>query len=583
MDLFDLVAKITLDSSEYESGLDNASGKASSFGDKLGTAMKVGGAAVAAVGTAAVAMTGAFIKGAGDVAAYGDNIDKMSQKMGISAQAYQEWEAVMQHSGTSMETMKASMKTLANAVENGNEAFQRLGISQEQLAKMSQEQIFEATIAGLQNVTDTTERTYLAGQLLGRGATELGALLNTSAEDTQAMRDRVRELGGVMSDEAVKAAAHYRDSLQDMQTAFSGLKRNMMSEFLPAITTVMDGITDLFAGGGTEKISEGISQFTEKISEITPRIMEVGSQIVLALVESIAENLPTLLNSGANAVITIATGLIENLPQIIQTGLEVIVSLANGIVESLPELLPTIVETVMTIVDGLISNVDMLIDAAIAIIFALADGIIASQDVLLEKAPELVIKFVDAIIRNAPKLISAAAQLILKLVEGIVQGFGKLLTSGADIVNQVKKGFAGQVDAAKNWGSDLIDNFISGILSAWNRLKQTVSSVAQTVRNFLGFSEPKEGPLSNFHTYAPDMMQLFAEGIRDNESMLKRTISDAFDFGDATVNSARTVKELPAGKGNAEPITIIVQSVLDGKVIGETAYKYQRNMARAYG
>ena len=583
MDLFDLVAKITLDSSEYESGLDNASGKASSFGDKLGTAMKVGGAAVAAVGTAAVAMTGAFIKGAGDVAAYGDNIDKMSQKMGISAQAYQEWEAVMQHSGTSMETMKASMKTLANAVESGNDAFQRLGISQEQLAKMSQEQIFEATIAGLQNVTDTTERTYLAGQLLGRGATELGALLNTSAEDTQAMRDRVHELGGVLSDEAVKAAAHYQDSLQDMQTAFSGLKRGMMSEFLPAITTVMDGITDLFAGGGTEKISEGISQFTEKIGEITPRIMEVGSQIVLALVNSIAENLPSLLTSGANAVITIATGLIENLPQIIQTGLDVIVSLANGIVESLPELLPTIVETVMAIVDGLIDNVDMLIDAAIAIIFALADGLIASQDKLLEKAPELVLKLVDAIIRNAPKLITAAAQLILKLVEGIVQGFGKLITSGADIVNQVKKGFAGQVDAAKNWGRDLIDNFIDGILSAWNRLKQTVSSVAQTVRNFLGFSEPKEGPLSNFHTYAPDMMQLFAEGIRDNESMLKRTISDAFDFGDVTVNSARTVQELPAGRENAAPITIIVQSVLDGKVIGETAYKYQRNMARAYG
>lgn len=583
MDLFDLVAKITLDSSEYESGLDNASGKASSFGDKLGTAMKVGGAAVAAVGTAAVAMTGAFIKGAGDVASYGDNIDKMSQKMGISAQAYQEWEAVMQHSGTSMETMKASMKTLANAVENGNDAFQRLGISQEQLAKMSQEQIFEATIAGLQNVTDTTERTYLAGQLLGRGATELGALLNTSAEDTQAMRDRVHELGGVLSDEAVKAAAHYQDSLQDMQTAFSGLKRNMMSEFLPAITTVMDGITDLFAGGGTEKISEGISQFTEKIGEITPRIMEVGSQIVLALVNSIAENLPSLLTSGANAVITIATGLIENLPQIIQTGLDVIVSLANGIVESLPELLPTIVETVMTIVDGLIENVDVLIDAAIAIILALADGLIASQDVLLEKAPELIFKLVEAIIRNAPKLITAAAQLILKLVEGIVQGFGKLLTSGADIVNQVKKGFAGQVNAAKNWGSDLIDNFIDGILSAWNKLKQTVSNVAQTVRNFLGFSEPKEGPLSNFHTYAPDMMQLFAEGIRNNESMLKRTISDAFDFGDVTVNSARTVQELPAGRGNAEPITIIVQSVLDGKVIGETAYKYQRNMARAYG
>jgi hypothetical protein len=57
------------------------------------------------------------------VASYGDNIDKMSQKMGMSASAYQEWDAVMQHSGTSMETMKSSMKTLANAAETGNDAF----------------------------------------------------------------------------------------------------------------------------------------------------------------------------------------------------------------------------------------------------------------------------------------------------------------------------------------------------------------------------------------------------------------------------------------------------------------------------
>ena len=83
------------------------------------------------------------------------------------------------------------MKTLANAATTNSAAFKELGISQKDLANMSQEQLFEATIAGLQNVEDTTQRTYLAGKLLGKGATELGALLNTSAEETQAMRDRV--------------------------------------------------------------------------------------------------------------------------------------------------------------------------------------------------------------------------------------------------------------------------------------------------------------------------------------------------------------------------------------------------------
>ena len=185
MDVFDLVAKLTLDTSEYDKELDNAENSSNNFGKTFGTIMGtvgtvagVAGVAISAVGGAVVGTTKTLVDGATDVAAYGDNIDKMSQKMGISIEAYQEWDAVMQHSGTSMESMKASMKTLANAVENGNEAFEKIGLSQEALAEMSQEEIFEATISGLQNIEDTTQRTYLAGQLLGRGATELGALLN---------------------------------------------------------------------------------------------------------------------------------------------------------------------------------------------------------------------------------------------------------------------------------------------------------------------------------------------------------------------------------------------------------------------
>ena len=79
----------------------------------------------------------------------------------------------------------------------------------------------------------------------------------------------------------------------------------------------------------------------------------------------------------------------------------------------------------------------------------------------------------------------------------------------------------------------MIDNFIGGITNKWNDLKNSVSNIAQTVANFLGFSEPKEGPLSKFHTYAPDMMELFAKGISDNENIVTGQISKSFNFGDA--------------------------------------------------
>ena len=60
MDLFDVAAKISLDTKGYERGLDDASSKTSSFAEKLGnglkTAAKVGAAALTAAATAATAL-----------------------------------------------------------------------------------------------------------------------------------------------------------------------------------------------------------------------------------------------------------------------------------------------------------------------------------------------------------------------------------------------------------------------------------------------------------------------------------------------------------------------------------------------
>lgn len=501
-----------------------------SFAAGFGGAMKGFGVAVAGAGAAVGAVGAKFVSATSDVAEYGDNIDKMSQKMGLTASAYQEWDAVMQHSGTSMETMKASMKTLANAAETGNKAFEKIGITQKDLETMSQQDLFEATIAGLQNVADDTERTYIAGKLLGRGATELGALLNTSAADTQAMRDRVRELGGVMSDDAVKASAAFQDQMQDMKTSLSGVSRGLMSEFLPDMTQVMSGLTEIFSGNsdeGVKQITEGINSIVSGIIDALPQIAETGGQILEALAKAIIDNLPQLVKVGMDIVTELCKFIVENLPEIIQVGLQIITELALGIAEALPELIPTIVDTILTIVDYLIDNIDLLIDAAIAIIMGLAEGMIKALPKLIEKIPEIIIKIVGAIIRNLPKILKAGVELIVMLIKGIVSCWKKIFEIGKQIIDKVKEGISQKLDDAKNWGKDLIKNFVGGIKAKWEDLKNGVKGVAETVKNWLGFSEPKEGPLSNFHTFAPDMMELYAKGITDNAGMVKDALQGA--------------------------------------------------------
>lgn len=325
-DVFDLLAKISLDTTSYKQGLESAQSDMSSFGSALSsgfaTVAKAGVEALAATADAAISVSKTFVDGVSNVASYGDNIDKMSQKMGISAEAYQEWDAVMQHSGATIESLKPSMKTLALQAEKNSNAFQKLGISQEEVATLSQEDLFSKTIEGLQKMEEGSERTALASTLLGRGATELGALLNTSAEETQKMKNRVHELGGVMSDEAVKNAAAFQDQLQDMQTAFQSLGRNMLSEFMPSLKDVMGGLTELFTGNsdeGFKQINKGIDDLLNGLADKAPKVLEAGAKFTGKLVAGIAKKAPDIVKAGINIAKILGQTLAEQAPDILKS------------------------------------------------------------------------------------------------------------------------------------------------------------------------------------------------------------------------------------------------------------------------
>ena len=410
-----------------------AAGKSAggSFAGAFGTA--IGGAT--AVASVVADLGKAFVQQTGEVAAYGDNIDKMSQKMGLSAQAYQEWDAILQHSGASIDSLLPSMRSLTTAAETGSAAFDKIGLSQEAVAGMSREDLFAATIAGLQNVSDESERTYLASQLLGRGASELGPLLNTSAEEVEEMRQRVHELGGVMSDESVKSAAAYQDALQDLQTAFAGAKRGFIAEFLPEITGVMKGVTALFTGDS----DEGVKQIVEGVRSLAGK-------------------------------------LVEHAPEIAKAGVELVIALATALVLSIPE------------------------------------------------------------------LVKAIPDIIVAIYNGLVDGTADIRRAGAELMDSAKEAFMEKVEAAKQWGSDLVQNFIDGILAKWNGLVDTVRGMAQTVKDFLGFSEPKMGPLSDFHTFAPDMVELWNKGISDSEDAMRRQLASSFDLRPAVMSAAEVAQ-----------------------------------------
>lgn len=539
-----------------KAGEDSGKRASGAFGRALSTAGKVAGAAVGLMAAGIGAVSATLTKGISDVAAYGDNIDKMSQKMGLSAEAYQEWDFIMQHNGTSIESLQASMKTLANAVDSGNEAFGRIGLTQEEIAGMSNEDLFAATIAGLQNVSDETERTYLAGQLLGRGATELGPLLNMTAEETEAMRQQVHDLGGVLSDEAVKAAAGYQDSLQNLQTSFAGLKNNIMAEFLPGVTSVFDGLTAIMTGdseGGLGLIRTGVEDLISSLSDLLPQVMEVGGSIVSSLLQAIAENAPTIIEAGAgllfdlvdgvlgalgelapmaaDIITTIVDQLTANLPGILTAALEIIVSLATGIGEALPTLIPAIVDCVLTIVETLTQpdSIQMVIGAALTLILGLVDGIIQAIPQIIDALPMIIDNIILGLVGAIPQIAAAGVQLITSIVSNLPQIIAGVIRAIPQIIASLVRGIVQAVPQMAQAGLQLIRGLFQGISNAvgwlYGQLRGWVNNVLSYIKGLFGIHSP-----STEMAWVGEMLAAgVAEGIEEGAPLAVDAMQDMAD------------------------------------------------------
>jgi len=565
MDLFNLVAMLTLDKSAYSQGLTDAQEEASGFGGKVATAAKVGVGAMTAVTAATAAAGAAFVKGAGDVASYGDTIDKQSQKFGISAQAYQEWDAILQHSGSSVSALKPAMKTLQAQVEKNSDAFQKLGISQEDVANMSREDLFAATITGLQNVTDENERAALANDLLGRSAIEMGALLNTSAEDTEKMRQTVHDLGGVMSDDAVKAAAAYQDSLQDMNTAIDGVKRGLMSNFLPSVTSVMDGIGKLFSGDSSEglgAIKDGVSNFIKTLTDSIPKVIETGGKIINALVSAIVENLPSILQAGIQSLLT----------------------LVQGISQSLPELIPAIVDAVLLMVDTLLDNIDLLVDAALQLMIGLAEGLIKAIPKIIERIPQIISSIVKALVSAAPQIAGAGVQLFVALVKNLPQIIKSIVAAVPKIITGIVNGFKGGIAKMKEVGKNLLtglgNGLVEGVKGVVEKAKSVAGNVLNAVKGFFGVASPSK----EFRKIGGFLMEGMALGIEDNLGMVDDAMSGlddlvydapSSDVATDTMTTTSTIgdnNDLFTVPRQQTPRQLNVVLELDRMVLGRTVY-----------
>lgn len=469
MDLFDLVAKITLDTSGYERSLNDAEGKTTSFGDLLkkgfATAGKVAAAGIAVAGAAAV------------------SVGKQA------LEAYANYEQLV----GGVETLFKNSSGLVQ--EYAANAYKTAGLS----ASEYMETVTSFSASLLQSLGGDTEK-----------AAKIGDMAITD------MADNANKMGSSM--ESIQAAyqgfaKQNYTMLDNLKLGYGGTKTEM--ERLLADATALSGV---------EYDINSLSDVYEAIHVIQGELDITGTTAKEAST-TISGSVASMKSAWQNLLVGIADD---------NADFEVLV---GNFVDSVVTTGQNIIPRVQSILGGLGKLIQEGADKLVPIVI---DTIITSLPQIVESGINLVVTLISGLISAIPQLVRSIPQLIKAIINGFVNAWPQLKQAGSDIVKMVGDGIKSLIGSAWTWGKDLLDNFIGGIKSKIGALVDSVKNVAGKVRSFLGFSEPEEGPLSNFHTYAPDMMKLFAQGIKENEHLITDQIGKSFDFGSDIANIGLT-------------------------------------------
>lgn len=143
-------------------------------------------------------------------------------------------------------------------------------------------------------------------------------------------------------------------------------------------------------------------------------------------------------------------------------------------------------------------------------------------------------------------------------------------TTVSGIYNTIKTGFDNAVNFIKNlassafgWGVDIINGIVDGIKSCIGKVKDAVENVADTIKSFLHFSVPDEGPLTDYESWMPDFMEGLAKGIEQSRGLVEKAVSGV--AADMMINPKVGTAEFAGASGtdsySADTGTSIVNAI----------------------
>lgn len=515
INLFDLFAKISLDTSEYDSGVKDVSKSGGSLASKLksglASAGKVAAKGIAAIGTAA---SGAVV----GLLALESSTEEYRVAMGKLNTAF---EAAGYGAETAQQAYNAFYGILGDT-DTATEASQLLAKLADSAEDVSTWTDIAAGVAGtfgdslpIEGLIEASNETAKVGQVTGVLADALNwagiseddfnARLSACSSESERNQLIMDTLSGTY-DEASEAFYRNNEALVESRNnqaqldatlatlgqTVSNVKNRLLSEFLPAISNVATAFSGMLSGtaGADQQFSTAVQGLVNIAVSKLPEFLNMGVQILSSLASGIVQSIPTLVAAVPQIVAEIGAALTELLPQVLDMGVQLLDQFTSGIETGLPDMVSRIPEIITQFLSYITEQLPTVLDKGAELLNNLVNGILGAIPEMTAALPEIITAFVQFITDNLPTIIESGINILLNLVSGIIGAIPDLVASIPQIISAITTGIARALPKIIQSGVSLLQKFIEGILSnipaLVAALPQIISAIVEGIGALIG-------------------------------------------------------------------------------------------------
>lgn len=585
MDAFDLMAKLSLDSSDYDRGLKAAGGKLSSFASKIGgglaTAAKVGTAAMGVAASAVGALTAAAVSGysefeqlkGGVEKLYGSAADQLMnyanqayKTAGMSANQYMEQatsfsaslinslggdtKKAAEQTDVAMRAMSDNVNTFGSSMEDVQNAFQ--GFSKQNYTMLDNLKL------GYGGTKEEMQRLIEDANEYGASIGEASDLSIESFSDIVTAIDLIQKKQHIAGTTAKEAA-----------TTISGSWGMVKSAWQNLVTGFADGNADIekLMSNLKDSIFGYVDDSGEKINGLVDNLMPVVSQALVGVGEFISEAIPQLLDTIPKMItdfgpqlLTAAASLLQQImtafPGMVNSFVSIVPGLVNAFVSSFKSSFGTVdfSSVVISIVNGIMSSADKLTTVGGKLADKLSKGIESNLPKVIDVGAKVLTKFSDNLLKNANKIIDIGLKLVMSLVRGIMNGLPSLIKAAPKIISNFADYVRQNSSKLVATGVLIIGEIVKGIIKASPTLiKEFPAILKAVVKLIIAF---------NWISIGYKAITLLLSGMSDKLSDVPKVVKDAAS------NAINNFRNIGWGNAGAKAVNSIIDKIknIGGKI-----------------